>query len=426
MSERKVFVQVGATRDGMDLYLDAARRRGMTAVLVETPDYLRWRAVLGRRDFDAYLPVQQPAEVSDLVSALRMLDRTPHLVLAGFERYVMSSYQAAQALGALPEGHSQWFSTPYKRAQRAIMAAVAGGPVGQPRHAFAETLDDLEAAAAGLTFPVVVKPDNGGGGLGIVMVAAIKDLRYARNTLSGLTNYDGGPFNGWIVEEFVDGTEISVQAIARDGKIEILTMCEKLTTTEKDGPLASFREAGHIAHPGTEVDPEIYRFAEACTSAVGYRHGPFHVDMIRSGGTLQLLEIGFRLSGMRVADLVGRTIGRDWGDDAFGANLGEHPVPTPPAPACYTGHVTLRRPDEVTAAEAVVATGEVQMEIQRFQPPTLPPDWAVGVPRSLQSDVYRHAGALARVVVSAGDPGRVAQALERCLAGQPEPARVNH
>ena len=37
------FVQLGATRDGLDPYLHAARARGMQAVLIETPDYIALR-----------------------------------------------------------------------------------------------------------------------------------------------------------------------------------------------------------------------------------------------------------------------------------------------------------------------------------------------------------------------------------------------
>ncbi|MEV6345299.1 ATP-grasp domain-containing protein [Actinoplanes sp. NPDC051851] len=219
-----------------------------------------------------------------------------------------------------------------------------------------------------------------------------------------------------MVEEFVDGTELSVQAVARDGAAEILTLCEKLTTTEHDGPLYSFREAGHVAYPGAEVDARVRGFVDACVAAVGYANGPFHVDLIRGAdGALDLLEMGFRLSGMGITELIERTTGRDWGDDALGAHLGERRAPVTAAPRPYTGQATLRHADELAAAESLPSTGGLRVEIQYLRPPTLPADWSAGVPESLRADVTRHAAALARVVIAAPDPTRVTRALETCL-----------
>jgi hypothetical protein len=45
-----LFVQIGATRDGLDPYLQTARAYGMKAILIETPDYMRLRKALGRQD----------------------------------------------------------------------------------------------------------------------------------------------------------------------------------------------------------------------------------------------------------------------------------------------------------------------------------------------------------------------------------------
>jgi hypothetical protein len=417
LSDQKVFVQVGGTRDGMDPYLDAARRRGMCAVLVETPDYLRWRRILGRRDFDVEVAVEAPADATRLRSSLNAHGVRPNLILAGFERYVESCYRVAAELGCAPAGQSPGFTAPYKREQRAALDAIADR-VRQPRHATLDSLDDLEAAAAGMTLPVVIKPDNAGGGLGIVLVKDVRDLDAARRELGGLANYDGGAFTGWMVEEFVPGIEVSVQAIARDGVADILATCEKLTYTEPMGVLATFREAGHIAMPGSVVDAATRRFVQDCIEAVGYRQGPFHVDMIRGQGELSLLEMGFRLSGMRVVELVDRVSGRHWGDEAVAAHLGEAHRATRSWSGRYAGHVTLRNAEEVAAAESVIHANAGECELQRFPAPRLPADWAGAIPESLRSDVGRHAGALGRMVATGDNPRHVTALLQRCLVSR--------
>ena len=423
MQSGGTFVQVGATRDGLDPYLDAARRRGLTAVLVETPDYLRWRELLGRRPFDRVVPVSHPADPTQLLDALRAAPITgPHLMLAGFERYTASTYSVAEMLGVLPARQSPGFAAPYKRAQRTAVAD-ATIRVGQPRHTLVDSLDRLASSGTRMSFPVVVKPGDGGGGLGVLLVSQPDGFDAAARLLRGVTNYDGGGFEGWLVEEYVKGIELSVQGIARDGDAEILTFCEKLITVEPEQEplLSSFRESGHVAYPGEEADAVLRTFTQACLEAVRYRQGPFHVDLVRDGNSLQLLEMGFRLSGMRVTEIVAMVSGRDWAEEAFRAHLGE-PAGTgqPPDRLRYAGHLTMRRPAELTAAQALVGeTGDYRIEVAAFAPPHLPEQWQHELPATLRSDIGRHAGAVGRVVVRANAAQLVTRLLESCRGAAP-------
>lgn len=417
MPTGSTFVQVGATRDGLDPYLDAAHRRGMTAVLVETPDYLRWRSALGRRPYDIGIPVEQPADPFALVEALRQVPM-PTLILAGFERYVAAAYEAADMLGSHPSGQSPTFRAPYKLGQRGAVTRACGR-IRQPRYAIASTLDGLENSTQALAFPLVVKPDNGGGGLGVYLARTREHLAEVRAVLDGVSNYDGGPFTGWIVEEYVPGVEMSVQAVARDGKAVILTTCEKLTNIETEGNgVGSFRESGHVARPGAEADPSLRSFVESCIEAVGYRTGPFHIDLIRSSaGELYLIEMGFRLSGMRVSELVGAVSGLDWAEEAFAAHLGTpHGGAAARSSARYAGQLTLRQAAQIEAAKALPPASGTRVDVQLFAAPRLPEEWGDVLPATLRSDVGRHAGAVGRVVVSGDSPLAVTEVLQRCSA----------
>ena len=415
-------MQVGATRDGLDPYLDAARRRGLSALLIETPDYLRWREVLGRRAFDQTIAVEHPSDPPTLISAIK---GKPRLILAGFERYTAAAHVAAQALGACPAGQSPDFTAPYKRAQRTAVAA-AGLGVHQPRHVLLDSLANLPRAAAGLNFPVVVKPGDGGGGLGVLLVNQPDGLAHAGRLLQEITNYDGGRFEGWLVEEYIKGVEISVQGVAQAGEARILTFCEKLITIEPEGDslVSSFRESGHIAYPAGEADAVLQQFTQRCLTAVGFCHGPFHVDLISDGRSLQLLEMGFRLSGMRVTELVTLVSGLDWAEEAFRVHLGEPAShPKPPTGFRYAGHLTMRHPGELESAKSLPpGSDEYSIAVQSFTVPALPPPWDQQLPPSLSSDIGRHAGAVGRVVVQASRPQLVAQILERCRTGMPMPA----
>ncbi len=95
-NSRNVFLQIGATRDGLDPYLDACSGRGMKSVLIETPDYLQWRRELKRRSFDLEIPVERPSDPCQVLTALGELYRSVKLILPGFERYVECAYDATE------------------------------------------------------------------------------------------------------------------------------------------------------------------------------------------------------------------------------------------------------------------------------------------------------------------------------------------
>jgi biotin carboxylase len=408
----------------------------MPTVLVETPDYLRWRDVLGRRRFDEVVPVERPADAAAVVAAVgaagRRQGRPVALMLAGFERYVASTLTAARELDVRPAGQSVGFGAPYKRGQRAAVTTANPRRVRQPRHVTVRSLNelrDLGRAADHPTFPVVVKPGDGGGGLGVLLVSQVDGLPGAAETLAGMTNYDGGGFDGWLVEEYVKGVELSVQAVAVNGAARIITSCEKLITIETapEFPLvSSFRESGHVAQPGEEADPVLRDFADECLRAVGYRQGPFHLDLIRDGDSLHLLEMGFRLSGMRVVELVRRVSGVDWAEVVFRIHLGDAPVDEALVPRSgvnghrYGGQFTIRHADQYAAAERLRLdpSADCGIDVERFSPPDLPAEWRTDLPRSLRSDLHRHAGAVGRVVVTAPTPHQVARALEWCRVGR--------
>jgi hypothetical protein len=74
------FVQLGATRDGIDAYRAAAHRRGMQTVLVESPAYLEYRASLpGRVVFDKHLAVPCPGNPGQVLEVLDQVGVKPDL-----------------------------------------------------------------------------------------------------------------------------------------------------------------------------------------------------------------------------------------------------------------------------------------------------------------------------------------------------------
>jgi hypothetical protein len=418
----RTFVQVGATRDGLDPYLRCARKRGMTAVLVETAAYLKWRRMLGRQPFDVEIATDQPADAADVVATLERHHITPSFMLTGFERYAGCGFAVARKFGVAPwPAVGYGFAPVDKYGQRAALARNVPD-LAQPGYARRSPYRLKDTALSTLRFPQVVKPTDGGGGLGVFYVEDEHERDVALCRLRSTTNYDGGAFADVLVEEHVDGVEYSLQGIVYDGAPLLLSMCEKITALEPvhgEPRLRGFREIGHIGLPGSSVPARTRAFAAACVSAVGYREGPFHVDFIDDGERIVFIEMGFRLSGGGLVALVERVTGVDWAELVFATHLGERapelPSPSSPssAPSTVVGQVTLVDEQELAIADTLRRQRSA-VDVQRARLPVGEVSAEDG-PR-LVSDRSRHSG-LGRVI--AGGPlAQVRDDLRGCVAGR--------
>ncbi|WP_437854384.1 ATP-grasp domain-containing protein [Sorangium sp. So ce363] len=421
-----IFVQVGATRDGLDPYLGVARKRSLSAVLVETPAYLRWRRQLGRSAFDVEIAVERPADPEAVRAALEALRPRIALMLPGFERYTASTYAAAELLGVPPQdARAERRFTPLdKSGQRAALDARAPG-VLQPRY---RTLP-VRPSAGGqaldhLGLPLVIKPADGGGGLGVFVVDEPAQRDDAIAQIRAMTNYDGGAFSQIVLEEYVQGTEHSIQAVAHGGRAVVLTTCEKIILRERSrdaGRLVGFREVAHIASHGAQAPQAFQELAQRCIDATGYRSGPFHVDLIENARGVHFVEMGFRLSGGGIVALVRRVTDMDWAELSVASHLdGREPALTrpPQGEGAVIGQATLASEDELRAAEQLLSRG-VRAEILRFAAPASDPDDA-GDDASLASDRLRHTGFVGRVVLYARHRDEARANLRHCIAARLE------
>jgi formate-dependent phosphoribosylglycinamide formyltransferase (GAR transformylase) len=435
------FVQVGAARDGLDPYLDCARSRGMPAVLVETPAYLAWRNRLGRRRFDFELAVDHPQNPDEVIARLGRAGVRAVFVLTGFERYVSSSFALARKLGVTPWPRYGSGFTPLDKAGQRTLLAAAAPHIRQPRYVAAATADPAatvaEAAWRSLRFPQVVKPSDGGGGLGIRLVGDAAGRARAFAHLRQAANYGGGRFAQIIVEEFVKGPEWSAQGVVLAGRPVLLSACEKIITLEPatgDVAAQTFRETGHLVYSGRLVPDRLRDMVQAAIAALGMAEGPFHVDAILADDDAVFIEAGFRLSGSGIVGLVEQATGVNWAEAVFRVHLAE-PVGRPDSaavaepgsgmatatpsrpdgspPAIVVGQVTAISPDELDRARSL-ASAQLQVRIVPFPPTPTLADIDVD-PTSLAADLARHSGFAGRIVISGTDHGEVKRALECCV-----------
>ncbi|MEW2301854.1 ATP-grasp domain-containing protein [Streptomyces sp. NPDC006655] len=221
-----------------------------------TAEWARDRVAAGDR-FDAVFGIQEMAQVS-----------------------VAETAEAVGAPGNPPEAIRRIRA---KDTCRAVLAAE-----GFPQPAVRLCADQAEAAAflAETAGPWIVKPRDAMGSIGVSQVFEPAQLPAAIELLPS-----DDPF---LVEEFVDGPEYSVEGFFQNGKPTILA----ITAKEKVAP-PFFVEVGHVLP--AELDPavriEIEQQVGDALTALGLRFGGFHVELWLTPSGVVLGEVHGRFGG---------------------------------------------------------------------------------------------------------------------------------
>ena len=185
--------------------------------------------------------------------------------------------------------------------------AFASGGV---RHALA--LDPRDPA---LRFPVVVKAPDRQGQRGLTLVRSAEELDAA--VAAALAESRGGAV---LVEEHVEGPEVTVNAVSFDGRFVPVTVTDRLTA---DPP--AFGVALAHAWPSVHDVGAVVAVAREAVEAVGILDGPSYTQLrVGSDGPV-VMEVAARLGGGHDAELCAAATGVDLNALAISAALGERP-----------------------------------------------------------------------------------------------------
>lgn len=164
--------------------------------------------------------------------------------------------------------------------------------------------NDYSSILDKITYPCISKPTDNSGSRGVVIVNNERELKAGIAYSSSC-----GRSGSVLIEELLQGDEISVEAIAVSGKVYILQMTDKLTTGAPH-----FVEMGHSqpSKYAQTMHTEIYEATARAMKAVGIENGPAHVEMMITSQGPKLIELGARLGGDFITtDLVPLSTGID-------------------------------------------------------------------------------------------------------------------
>lgn len=170
----------------------------------------------------------------------------------------------------------------------------AGVPAA--RFLLVHTVEEARKAASELGYPVVVKPRALTASFGVSLVADADDLERAVRTAGANAFPEPWAFRaGVLVEEYLDGPEISVDCAVRDGIAQPLIFARKLL-----GFPPYFEELGHIVAEPEEVaaDPGGVRAVVAdAHRALGVDNAVTHTEVRLTEGGPRVIEVNGRLGG---------------------------------------------------------------------------------------------------------------------------------
>jgi biotin carboxylase len=213
-------------------------------------------------------------------------------VLCWDEVRMVQSAELAQALG-LPGGAPDVILRCRDKHQTRVALEAAGVP--QPASILVSSLEQARAAAESIGYPVVLKPRALGASIGVSSAESPEELaesfRNARSAFEdGVKYYE----EGVLVEEYVEGPEISVDSACVGGLVSPLFLARKVT-----GFPPHFEEVGHIvdARDPLLADPALRKVLDDAHAAVGFRNGITHVELRLTNSGPKIIEINCRLGG---------------------------------------------------------------------------------------------------------------------------------
>lgn len=140
-------------------------------------------------------------------------------------------------------------------------------------------------------FRCIVKPADNSGSRGVDLLE-----NYDHDTLAKVYEYSKkySRSGDIIVEEYMEGQEVSVETLSENGNCHVLQITDKITTGSP-----YFVEMGHSqpSQLSEKIQKEIINVAIAANRAIGITNGPSHTEIMVTSTGAKVVEIGARLGG---------------------------------------------------------------------------------------------------------------------------------
>lgn len=251
---------------------------------------------------------------TETVDAVQASDHAPRIagVMTVANDVPFTVAKTAEALGlwGMPPDVALRFTS-----KLAMKAAFDAAGVANPRYREIATVDDLQAAFAAVTGRVILKPDDGRGSKGVLLLEPGADLDAAFAEAHAASDS-----KRLLLEDFIAGPQLSVEGMILNGRYHVVGFADR-NYSNLEATIPHIVEDGgtYPARLTPEMEERIRALIETGAVSMGHRNGNLKADIvIDADGVPYIIELASRLSGNYLAthhipyvygvDLVGCTI----------------------------------------------------------------------------------------------------------------------
>ncbi len=269
-------------------------------------------------------------DTNDAASLIRFAERYRTVVpfdgvITSCDYYLSTVAQLADHFG-LPTTPADAFET--ARLKHRMRAALDRAELPNARYRVTTSWEETQAAASEIGYPVVLKPTDLCSSMFVVVAQDEATLRRAFQQLEDF------PINTrkiarepiFLIEEYLRGEEISVEAFTYQGETTIIGITDKSLSSPP-----AFIETGHMTPavlPASDAEATTSLVKKAL-AAVGYTHGMSHTEVKLTPDGPRIVEINVRCGGGHISQLYRLTQGVDPVEMMVQLALGQRPTYEP-------------------------------------------------------------------------------------------------
>ncbi len=161
--------------------------------------------------------------------------------------------------------------------------------VNHPWFYILESKEDLYKTQSNLSYPCIIKPSDNSGSRGVVYITSESELEEGY-----IYSVQSSRCGTVIVEEYLEGKEVSVEIVIANDDINIIAITDKITTGAPH-----FVELGHC-EPSLHsevIQHQIRELAKSAVRSLGINTGTAHVEIMVTANGPKIIEVGARMGG---------------------------------------------------------------------------------------------------------------------------------
>lgn len=186
-----------------------------------------------------------------------------------------------------------------------------------PDFGVAYSIEDAQKIINRIGFPVVIKPVDSAGSIGVKKVRNSTELEVAFEYAKSISH--SGKV---IIEELMEGPEVSVETLTFKGITNIVAITDKITS-----PPPYCVEMGHTipSNLPEDMQKQICQVTKKGLQALGIDYSGGHTEIKITEDGPKIIEIGARLGGWIAADMVPLSTGVDMVKESINIAMGNEP-----------------------------------------------------------------------------------------------------